>query len=106
MTHPVKTALVPALCFGSSILLAGFCTPPVLAQEGCATIPEPAGWWTGDQTADDLLGVNNGALRNGASYAAGLVRDAFSFDDRSSAHVTVPDAQALDVGTGDFSMEG
>lgn len=79
--------------------------PPVLAQEGCAAIPEPAGWWTGDQTANDLLGVNHGALRNGATYAAGLVGDAFSFDDRSTAHVTVPDAQALNVGTGDFSME-
>ena len=41
-------------------------------------------WWTGDLTAADLFGLNNGTLQNGATYAAGMVGDAFSFDDSTS----------------------
>lgn len=73
-----------------------------------ACIPPPTGmisWWTGDSTADDLLGSNNGALQNGATYAPGLVGDAYSFNDKTSAYVSVPDSPSLDVGTGDFSMD-
>jgi hypothetical protein len=38
------------------------------------------GWWTGDVTANDHLGLNNGTLVNGTAYATGMVGQAFSFD--------------------------
>ena len=37
-------------------------------------------WWSGDGNADDIVGGNNGTLQNGASFAAGMVGQAFSFD--------------------------
>jgi Concanavalin A-like lectin/glucanases superfamily/Immunoglobulin domain/Immunoglobulin I-set domain len=46
-------------------------------------VPAPAGlvaWWTGDGTADDLLGINNGQLHNGASFAQGKVGLGFALD--------------------------
>jgi hypothetical protein len=71
-------------------------------------ITPPAGlvsWWKGNLTADDFLGLNNGSLRNGATYATGMVRDAFSFNDSTQAYVSVPDSPSLALGTGDFSMD-
>jgi Concanavalin A-like lectin/glucanases superfamily/Calx-beta domain len=47
-----------------------------------AVVP-PSGivsWWTGDNTAADLVGPNNGTLNNGAGYAPGNVAGAFNFD--------------------------
>ena len=49
----------------------GSCTPP------------PAGlvsWWSGDRTADDEQGTNNGTLLNGASFRKGMVGPGFVFD--------------------------
>jgi hypothetical protein len=37
-------------------------------------------WWTGDDTAADVLGKNDGTLNGGAGYAPGVVRDAFQFN--------------------------
>src|SRR5262245_39229580 len=48
-----------------------------------AAIAPPTGilsWWTGDNSATDLLGVNHGSLLNGANYAAGKVAQGFNFD--------------------------
>lgn len=38
------------------------------------------GWWPGDGNPNDIRGSNHGALTNGATYAAGQVGQAFSFD--------------------------
>lgn len=50
------------------------CTPP----------PAPiVSWWTGNGTANDLIGNRHGSPQNGATFTAGmtgLVSDAFSFD--------------------------
>src|SRR5207247_567026 len=48
---------------------------------GC--LPPPSGlvsWWPGDGNADDIIGGNNGILQGGATFAAGIVGHAFSFD--------------------------
>lgn len=37
-------------------------------------------WWPGDGHAFDIVGENNGNLENGATYALGMVGQAFSFD--------------------------
>jgi hypothetical protein len=49
---------------------------------GASTLPTSglAGWWTGDGTANDSAGGNNGTLQNGATYAAGEVGQGFSFN--------------------------
>ena len=46
-------------------------------------IPPPAGmvsWWPGDGNANDIVGDNQGALQGGATYAPGMVDQAFSLD--------------------------
>ena len=48
-----------------------------------AAVAPPSGlvsWWTGDNTAADLLGRNNATLLNGTTYAAGQVGQALRFD--------------------------
>jgi len=42
------------------------------------------GWWPGDGTAEDIRGGNNGTLQGGATFATGLVGQAFSFNGTSS----------------------
>jgi hypothetical protein len=37
-------------------------------------------WWPADGTANDIQGSNNGTLQNGATFAPGMVGQAFSFD--------------------------
>jgi glucose/arabinose dehydrogenase len=66
----------------------------------------PAGitnWWTGDGSADDLLGGRNGTLVGGATTSPGLVDYAFNLNG-NGAFVNVPDNPALNVGTGSFTI--
>ncbi len=54
--------------------------------------PPPSGlvsWWGGDNNALDIVGTNNGTLMNGATYGAGKVGQAFSFDGVDD-YVNVP----------------
>ncbi|HVM49309.1 MAG TPA: LamG-like jellyroll fold domain-containing protein [Candidatus Acidoferrum sp.] len=55
-------------------------------------------WWAGEGNALDSLGTNNGVLMNGASFGAGEVGQAFSFNG-AGAYVKVPKAPNLDVGS-------
>ncbi len=48
-----------------------------------SAVPAPSGvvaWWSGDGTATDQLGLNDGILANGAGFAAGQVDGGFNFD--------------------------
>jgi hypothetical protein len=63
--------------------------PPCLAP--------PAGivsWWPGEGNANDLIGGNAGVLFNGASFSAGKVGQAFSFDGIND-HIRIKDAPNL-----------
>jgi N-acetylneuraminic acid mutarotase len=67
----------------------------------------PAGlvsWWSGDKTAEDVQGTNNGTLLNGTSFRKGMVGPAFSFDGVDD-YVQVPHNSSLNPGTGDFSVD-
>ena len=49
----------------------------------CKCTPPPSGlvsWWPGDGNANDIQDGNNGTFVNGATFAAGKVGQAFSFD--------------------------
>src|SRR4051794_24104609 len=72
-----------------------------------SAVAPPAGlvsWWTADNTAADLKGLNNATLFNGTTYAAGKVGQALSFDgvdDR--AELGDPDSLKF---TASMSIEG
>jgi hypothetical protein len=77
---------------------------PAIAQTGC--VPAPSGlvsWWPGDGNADDIVGGNNGTLRNGATFATGQVQQAFSFDGVDD-YVNAGRHPSLDI-TGDITLE-
>jgi hypothetical protein len=61
-------------------------------------------WWTADNTAADLKGLNNATLFNGTTYAAGMVGQAFNFDgvdDRTN----MADSASLKL-TNSLTIEG
>jgi hypothetical protein len=60
-------------------------------------------WWTGNYTANDLVGSNNGILENGVTYAPGEVGYAFSFNG-ISGWIDVTNEAPLNP-TGPFSVE-
>src|SRR5882724_11467666 len=64
-------------------------------ETGCLLPPTGlVGWWTGDGSANDIQLGNNGVATNGASFAPGLVKQAFRFDGEDD-FVDVPDTSAL-----------
>lgn len=71
-----------------------------------AAIAPPSGivsWWTGDNTADDLIGSNDGTLLNGTAYSAGRVAAGFDFDG-SDDSVQAP-TTGLPTGSADRTIE-
>jgi hypothetical protein len=65
------------------------CTPPP---------PNMISWWPGDGNANDIQGSNNGTLMNGATFAPGLVGQAFSFDGINQ-YVDIANAAGLNPTT-------
>lgn len=99
---------VPALIVLSMILLVAL-SPAAVQRPGC--LPPPAGltnWWPGDGTTEDLVGGLDAAFWNGpdsALYGQGLVGDAFAITGADDGNfVYVPADDALDFGTGDFTV--
>lgn len=82
-----------------SILLgsAGECTPCIAPPSGLVS------WWPGDGNANDIQDGNKGTLTNGATFAAGKVGQAFSFDGLGD-YVAVPDSANLDI-TGEITLD-
>lgn len=65
-----------------------------LAQPSRRCVAAPSdliGWWPGDGNANDIQFGNDGTLMNGATFAAGWVKRAFSLDGMDD-YVNVPDA--------------
>jgi hypothetical protein len=58
-------------------------------------------WWPGEGDASDVIGANDGALSNGATFASGKVGQAFSFDgvddELGSGATGIEDLQQLTV---------
>jgi hypothetical protein len=55
-------------------------------------------WWRAESTALDQVGTKHGTLLNGATFAPGLVDQAFSFDDLNDL-LQVADAPELNPPT-------
>ena len=70
------------------------CTPPSAGL---------VGWWTGDETAMDVLNANNGTLLGGTTYAPGKVGQAFQFGAVGD-QVSVPTG-GFPIGTNDRTIE-
>ncbi|GAB4198602.1 MAG: hypothetical protein Tsb002_33660 [Wenzhouxiangellaceae bacterium] len=86
-----------------------FSLPACSSSGSCVNTPSSIrGWWKFDEasgtTAIDSASSNNGTLINGPIRTNGFVSRALDFDGVND-YVSVPDANSLDVGTGDFSIE-
>ena len=60
--------------------------PFVGGAEAQTCLPPPPGlvsWWPGDGDPSDIAGNNHGTLMGDATYARGMVGDAFSFDGQN-----------------------
>lgn len=92
-------------------LLAGACLwshtidPTQVYSQSCAVEPPSlTAWWAGDGTSHDIRGARHGNLMGGATFASGLVGDAFALNG-VGAYVEVPHDASLNVGSGDFSVD-
>jgi hypothetical protein len=76
-THSLRNIFI-----GGRVVLLLVLTPMgQLAAQPC--VQPPVGlvsWWPGDGNADDITGSNDGTLKNGATFARGMVGQAFSID--------------------------
>jgi hypothetical protein len=74
--------------------------------QGACIVPPSGmtGWWPGDGDTDDIVDGRNAVLRDDASFGPGLVDQAFSLDGDGD-FVDVPHDPALNVGTGDFTVD-
>ena len=69
-------------------------------------IPPPAGmvsWWSGDGNAQDIVDGNHGTLTGDATFAPGMVGQAFSLDGTGD-FVVVPPSANLNI-TSDISID-
>jgi uncharacterized repeat protein (TIGR01451 family) len=62
------------------------------------------GWWPGDGNTDDIVGGRNAVLHDNATTGPGFVDDRFLLDGAGD-FVEVPHDLALNVGTGDFTVD-
>jgi YVTN family beta-propeller protein len=62
------------------------------------------GWWPGDGSTEDLIGGRNAVLRDDATVGPGLVDQALILDGDGD-FVEVPHDPALNVGSGDFTVD-
>jgi len=71
---------------------------------GCVSPPSNmVAWWPGDDNANDIQGGHNGTLQGTATFAPGLVTQAFSFSASNDA-VLVPDSPAFAI-TQDLTLD-
>jgi hypothetical protein len=62
------------------------------------------GWWTGDGSGADVVGGRTASLHGDATFGTGIVDQAFDLDGDGD-FVSVPNDSALNVGTGDFTVD-
>jgi hypothetical protein len=80
---------------------------PLSQSSSCVNPPAGlVGWWQGQNSCSDFLGLDNGVSQGNLAYTAGEVGNAFSLNG-TDADVRVPASTTLNVGAGPgFSVEG
>ena len=84
-----------SLSFADRVDTTPTCVPPP---------PNMVSWWPGDGNTDDIIDGNNGILNNGATFATGMVDQAFLLDGIDD-FVDVGNAPNLHVSQGDFTVD-
>ena len=89
---------------GSYSVLVTNVAGSVISSNAVLTINSPAqcvpppsglvGWWAGESNALDSMGSNSGSVQGGATFAPGVVGQAFSFNPASGT-ILVPDSPSL-----------
>lgn len=98
--YPLLSALVCWVVFVSGLHL------PAATPSGCVAPPDGlVGWWRGEGTARDELGLDHGEASGNLGYAQGMVDQAFLFDGTNAA-IQISASSNVDVGRGDgFTIE-
>ena len=97
--NPLSKSTIAALFIALSLASSA----PFALGQTCITPPSGlVGWWSGDGTTNDVLGGSNGRLIGNATYVAGKVNQAFSFDGNGDA-VDVGNPASLQLQ--DFTIE-
>ena len=88
--------LKASLCVGCILTMPRLIGSFAVAQI-CVQPPEGlVSWWPGEGDAADIADENDGTLQNGATFAPGMVGQAFSLDGVDD-HVRIPAASNLNV---------
>ena len=76
-------------------------TPTPVPSTPTPAPPSPGllNWWPGNGNANDIVSGVNGTMRNGATFAAGKVNQAFSLDGAND-YVAISNTSSLQVSTG------
>src|SRR5829696_4763628 len=100
-------------CLAVSAVFAAVTTPWASTPPCCAPVPPGIeSWWPGEPETDpgtagdtiDLITGWHGIMTNGATYDAGKVGQAWSFDGVDD-HVVIPDAPTLYPGLGPMTID-
>ncbi len=91
MKKIILIGIAAALFFTDSLFFAGAAN----AQSCIQPPPGIVSWWPGDGNTDDIRGPNNGVAKGTATYAAGKVGQAFSFD--GAGHIEIADSPSLNL---------
>lgn len=90
---------------GGCVFLYFLLTISPIGAQVCIQPPAGmTGWWPGDGNTNDIIGGRNAFLRDNATTGPGLVDGAFVLDGTGD-FVEVPHDTALNVGTGDFTVD-
>jgi hypothetical protein len=86
--------LAPA-ALAIAVVALGWQPPSAVAQANCVSPPGGlVAWWSGEGTPNDYVGLANGTLYGGVTFAPGKVGRCFAFDGKSGG-INVPDDPAL-----------
>ncbi|MDQ5846366.1 MAG: LamG domain-containing protein [Acidobacteriota bacterium] len=101
-----RQSLFKIVLMGVLISLLIFPSVGVTFPQHCTPPPSDlVTWWPGDGNANDISGnEQNGTLKGGATFAQGMVDQAFQFDG-IEGRVEVPDSTLLRFGTGDVTVD-
>ena len=86
------------------VLLLTFTAGDAVSRVCIQAPAELVSWWSGDGDATDIADANDGTLQGGATFAQGLVGQAFSLDGVNGL-VSVGNPANLQLSGGDFTVD-